>query len=227
MSLILNIETSSKKASVNLAEMGKTLHQINGSEEEGISQEITMLINKLLIEVQKKIENLDAIAISIGPGSYTSLRIGMSVAKALCYGKELPFIGIPTLELLALHTIEKQNHREAFYLSLIDAKRMDVYAAAYNERGKIILPASFVTLTVEWFEQWKEKKAIISGNANLKIKTLGNIEKTLFLTDIEQTAETMSKTSHEYYKQGNFIDVAYSIPYYLKPPNITKAKNIL
>jgi tRNA threonylcarbamoyladenosine biosynthesis protein TsaB len=227
MSLILNIECSTQRGSVNLAADGKTIHQIIGNEESGLSSEITLLIKSLLDKAKEKVETLEAIAISLGPGSYTSLRIGMSVAKGLCYGADLPLIGIPTLELLANNAIEFNNKKEAYYISLIDARRMDVYVSVYNERGEILLPACFVTLTEQWFEQWRNKENVISGNCTEKIRTLNKIEATLKLSGIKQSAEIMSKPSHEYYTQKNFIDLAYSVPYYLKPPNITKAKNIL
>ncbi len=225
--LILNIESSTQQGSINIAFGGTTIATKQGVEIGNFSERITVLIEELLTETGNKVSDLNAVAISLGPGSYTSLRIGLSIAKGICYGKKIPLIGIPTLEMLAYYTIEQFKHKKGFYISLIDAKRMDAYAAIYNEKMETILPSSFVTLTEEWIKQWAPNQLLIAGDGQNKIKMFNVSEFPLLLGPEDQRAEMMSKQSYNYYLRGTFIDVAYSVPNYLLPPNITKAKNIL
>lgn len=225
--LILNIESSTQNGSINIAQNGETICSKQGLEIGNLSERITVLIEEILEQTGKKVSDLHSVAVSLGPGSYTSLRIGLSIAKGICYGKQIPLIGIPTLEMLAYHTREKYNHKEGLYISLIDAKRMDVYAAIYNEKMETILPACFVTLSEEWIEQWTSNQLFVAGDGQEKTKKIFVRGLPLLFGEDDQRAEMMSKQSFNYYQRGMFMNVAYSVPQYLLSPNITKAKNIL
>lgn len=226
MTWILNIESSTNKGSLALTKDGQNQEVIWSTEEESFSQTITTNINKVLTNHKLKITDLQGIGVSMGPGSYTSLRIGFSVAKGICYGLGIPLIGIPTLKLIALKAIKINNAIDANYISLIDARRMDAYAAIYEFNSEIILPASFVTLNEDWFEQWTGKTCIIGGDGSSKLESLYLDRKNIHRLNIIQSAEIMDEISYNYFQTGNFEDLAYSTPNYLKPPNITTAKHI-
>ena len=229
MSLILNIESATDICSIAISRDDKivALREIVGNSH---AEQITMLIHECLENGGIKINDLDAVAISNGPGSYTSLRIGASTAKGICYALDLPLIAIDTLESLAMAAFNEANDKNALYCPMIDARRMEVYTALYkfsDEKNvlekieamspKIIEENSFS----KYFE--KNQKIIFCGNGAPKCQETLRHPNAYFLPII-CSARYLIILSYEKNLKKEFDDVAYHTPQYLKAPNITKPK---
>ena len=224
MAIILNIETATTNCSVSIAENGKllALKEFN-SANYSHAEQLHVFIDDVLKQAAKTNSNLDAIAVSKGPGSYTGLRIGVSAAKGLCFALDVPLISIPTLINLA-HQI-KPEENEAI-VSVLDARRMEVYSAIFNSdfnqiketEAKIIDEASYQ----EEINQFKKVHFIGPGAEKIK-ETLSN-SNAEFWTDAIPSAKEMCQLSYKEYIAGIFEDVAYFEPYYLKDFMIQKPK---
>jgi tRNA threonylcarbamoyladenosine biosynthesis protein TsaB len=213
MAYILNIETATKNCSVAIAQDGKTLlcKQIA---ESGYShaEKLHVFIEELLLELQLNYKDLNAIAVSQGPGSYTGLRIGISAAKGLCYALDIPLISVDTLEILA----RQLQVSEGYIVPMLDARRMEVYSAIFDAKhqklretqAEIITEDSFTTLegTVYFVGDSAEKCATTLTQSNFIFK-----DKIVY-----PSANEMSYLSNEKYKKNDTVDVAYFEPYYLK-----------
>ena len=216
MSYILNIETATHVCSVALSKDGVTLDLIENFEDKTHAELLTVFIEQILERNHIVSENLSAICVSEGPGSYTGLRIGISVAKGLCYGLKIPLISIPTLKAMAFGA-EKIISDKEILCPMIDARRMEVYTTLYssdleiieNVHAKIIDSDSFSkilqTHTVLFFGTGSEKckSTILNPNAQF-------IDKTFI------SASNMSYLGFEKFKNKEFEDVAYFEPFYLK-----------
>ena len=213
MSYILNIETATKNCSVSLAKNGETLICKEISEQ-GYShaEKLHVFIDEILKESAIAMSDLKAIAVSQGPGSYTGLRIGVSSAKGLCYGLQIPLIAIDTLSTLA---IQVQNE-DGLIVPMIDARRMEVYSAIFNSKKEMIREVQAEILTEESFINETEKIYFI-GDSNEKAKSVLNKSNFIFLDNIiYPSANEMGSISYTKFLKGDFVDVAYFEPYYLK-----------
>lgn len=228
MSALLLLETATEICSVAIVRNGKILCALHADKEYAHSESLTLLIQQCSEEAGVPISDLKAIALSAGPGSYTALRLGSSVAKGICYAFDLPLIAVDTLAILAQATQQKVKLKDAIYVPMIDARRMEVYTALYDSNGKelearhakIIDESSFV----EYFEQGKH--LIFSGNGAPKCQTI----LTHPLAQFEPTvcdAQHLASFAETAYQQQDFEDVAYFSPTYGKTPNITKSKKKL
>lgn len=220
MALILNIETSTKVCSVALGKDGKLI-ALKESRDENYShsENLTTYIQDVFSQVKSEFKELDAIAVSKGPGSYTGLRIGVSTAKGLCYALDKPLIGIETLKAMAQsHISHLTSHISHLFCPMLDARRMEVYCAVYdlslNELKKttaeIIDENSFSDLleknSIYFFGDGAEKcKKLLSNNPNAK-----------FIENIFPSAKNMIHFSEEAFKKKKFEDMAYFEPFYLK-----------
>ena len=230
MANILNIESSTNICSVCISNEEQTLSIRETAANEHASK-ITLLIEQCLKEADLKITDLDAVAISNGPGSYTSLRVGGSTAKGICYALEIPLIAVDTLESLALAAYQKLKDTSAFYCPMIDARRMEVYAAIFKiENGRMVLhePTVPLIITPETFKRFVDagKRLVLSGNGATKCEP-NLIPDRVIDTSISCSATHMIPLSKACYDIKNFVDVAYYTPQYLKAANITVAKNKL
>lgn len=175
------------------------------------------MINELLKGNSIEYNELDAIAVSAGPGSYTGLRIGVAAAKGLCYSLNKPLLLISTLEALADAMRGKNFQKNFFIMPVIDARKNDVYTALYSSDGKEILPPSCETLSEEL-----EKKIIsygeiyIGGNATEKCKSSFHSSHIHFAENIFCDSRYLAKISFQKFQQKKFADLAYSEPFYLK-----------
>ena len=215
---ILNIETATKNCSVSIAENGTTL-LCREIAEQGYShaEKLHVFIEEILEECHLKAEDLSAIAISQGPGSYTGLRIGVSAAKGLCYALDIPLIAIDTLGSLARQVKET----DGFIIPMIDARRMEVYSAIFNGHEKAREVQAEI-ITEESFGEI-EGKIYFVGDCNEKCKTVLTKENFIFLDGIiYPSAKEMSQISFEKYKKSDTVDVAYFEPFYLKDFFINK-----
>lgn len=221
MSYILNIETATKNCSVALAKEGKTI-LCKEIADEGYShaERLHVFIEEIISEAGIVLNDLAAIAVSQGPGSYTGLRIGVSAAKGLCYALNVPLIAVDTLQTLASQVTET----DGLIVPMIDARRMEVYSAIFSsalEKKREILAE---VITENSFEELKEKLYFV-GDCNEKCKAVLTKPNFVFLDTIKYpSANEMSALSYHKYKISDTVDVAYFEPYYLKDFLITSPK---
>ncbi|OFX73434.1 MAG: tRNA (adenosine(37)-N6)-threonylcarbamoyltransferase complex dimerization subunit type 1 TsaB [Bacteroidetes bacterium GWE2_29_8] len=230
MSLILNIETSAKFCSIALGRNGKMIDLIESNEIYMHAQNINIFIQNILQKNNLTINDLDAIAVSEGPGSYTGLRIGISSAKGLAYGLDKPLIFINTLFAMANYVNSFINlDKEDYVIPMIDARRMEVYTAVYNSKIELATPPHALIIDENSFINLSSKgKIYLIGDAVTKTKpTLSKISNAVFIENIYPSAEFMINIANKYFIEKNFVDIAYSEPFYLKEFIATKAKNLL
>lgn len=220
MAIILCIETATDACSVAVGRAEELLAEEHISEGMRHSSALTQLIDKVMSRAGLKAQNLDGVAISDGPGSYTGLRVGASTAKAICYAHEIPLIAISTLEALADHY--EEGHP---IMTTLDARRMEVYAAIYRDK-KELLPVK----SVIWTEE--EIKGLLTAYPNLSIVGTGvNKAKELFESlsyqdyqEVECRASHLLRPAYLRHLKNDVVDIAYHSPFYFKMPNITVSK---
>lgn len=214
MALILNIETSTKVCSVALGLDGE-LKDIEEFHDESYShaEKLNLMILDLLDRNQIKFEALDAIAISEGPGSYTGLRIGTSTAKGICYAADKPLIGINTLDALC----NQVSISKGLKIPMIDARRMEVFSATYNESNKLIEEQSNNIITPDYFDAYKDQDLVIFGNGSNKLAELiAQYPNISLVNDIACSAKGMISLADEKFNLESFADTAYFEPNYGK-----------
>lgn len=227
MALILNIETSTEVCSVTLAENGKTLLKKESTEGMNHSRLLTVFINGIFAEYKEAIKSLNAVAVSKGPGSYTGLRIGVSVAKGLCYGLNIPMISVNSLESLGKHTAYvDQSGEETLFCPMIDARRMEVYTALYDKSGKELKPVTAEIITGDFLSEYLENYNILFfGNGASKCKQVLTHGNAIFKGPQTTSAEYMQSIAEEKFRLNKFENVAYFEPFYLKNFIATIPKN--
>lgn len=232
MACILNIETSTDVCSVALTSEGQVLDHRENYDGQTHASLLSQYVKEMLNYARSREMKLDAIAVSIGPGSYTGLRIGLSEAKGLAFGLQIPLIGVNTLQLLTVstmfnHFIEEDGERGLLYVPMIDARRMEVYTAAYNPALEAILEPQAMILDEHSFEHLLEQgyTLVLMGNGSDKARQVLSRDGVLFIEGIKPVAVDMLALAERAYRAGDFIDVAYSTPLYLKEFQATKPKN--
>ncbi|PWG05767.1 tRNA (adenosine(37)-N6)-threonylcarbamoyltransferase complex dimerization subunit type 1 TsaB [Polaribacter aquimarinus] len=214
MAIILNIETATKNCSVSLARNGeilgiKELNNGNYSHAEVLHPYIVDVVKEANINYNQ----IDAVAVSKGPGSYTGLRIGVSAAKGLCFAFNKPLISIKTLTSLA-HAIVIDN---GIIVPMLDARRMEVYAAVYNDNYEQIRAIKAEIINENSFSEYlKENKVYFLGDGAQKCKEVITHKNAVFIDSKFPSAEEMAKLSYIKYKISDTEDVAYFEPFYLK-----------
>jgi tRNA threonylcarbamoyladenosine biosynthesis protein TsaB len=232
MAIILNLETSSKICSVAIADNGQTTFEQTGGEDFSHSAVIGSFVQNALNFLSEREQKLDAVAVSEGPGSYTGLRIGISFAKGLCYGLNIPLIAVPTLKLLAktaADNLKKSDPGVSFadYLvAMLDARRMEVYAAVYAADLSEIAPAKALIIDENSFSEYLlNHKIIFFGDGSDKCKNVITSPNALFIDKIIPSAESMSVLAENLFSERQFVDTAYFEPFYLKEFQATTPKN--
>ena len=214
MAYILNIETATTNCSVSLSFEGETLvlkEDYNNNYSH--AERLHIYIDDVLKEANIKSSQLDAIAVSKGPGSYTGLRIGVSAAKGLCFALNKPLIAISTLEALA-HQV---NISEGIIVPMLDARRLEVYSAIFDVNYNQIRETQAQLLDATSFISYLDKsKVTFIGNGVAKTKELITHENAIFIVDKLPSANEMSQLAYHKYKINDIEDVAYFEPYYLK-----------
>jgi len=235
MALILNIETATKSCSVAIGKDGKTIANAEIHGLQSHASNLTLLIERCLKKVGKKLTDLDAIAVSEGPGSYTGLRIGLSTAKGICYTLEKPMIAVSTLAALANATKLQLKNQADFdfnnvvFCPMIDARRMEVYTTIYDKEMNLL--KEIQPLVIENEDYWEtyfinNQTVIFSGDGAEKCREIITNKNAQFVTQLND-AKGMVEISEQHFQAKDFADVAYSSPFYLKSPNITKPRNKL
>lgn len=213
--LILLIETATAKCSCALANEQGIVSYSESNEPNSHSAKLSLLIEDLFSQTSYNYSDLSAIAVSIGPGSYTGLRIGVSTAKGLAYALDIPVIALKTCEIFAAPVFEK-NHN-ACCVAMIDARRMEVYASIFHNK-KEIKPCSADILEEGIYEEYLSDKenVIFVGNCLEKAKKVFELKNYFFDLSVELSAKNMQGLAFEKYNKKEFVDVAYFEPFYLK-----------
>lgn len=217
MALILCIDTATEICSVALTENGKVLSLHEVAEPNQHASQLTLLIQEALTTNGKSLQELDAIAVSKGPGSYTGLRVGVSTAKGLCYTLGKPLLAVNTLQSLAAVALKQINTGEpCLLLPMIDARRMEVYCCLLNQQLETIMPTKAEVVTSQSFSHLTDKPLYFFGNGAAKCAPLINQANAQLLEQVQCSASGMAELAYTLFEKGLFEDVAYFEPFYLK-----------
>jgi tRNA threonylcarbamoyladenosine biosynthesis protein TsaB len=220
--MILCIETATKTCSVALCDRTGIISAMESHENKSHATQLTLFIEELLKQANIRSADLEAVAVSKGPGSYTGLRIGVSVAKGIAYGASLPLIGIDTTRSMfngIINTAEKRygTDNTSLFCPMIDAKRMEVYYSIFDADGKVVKPVSAEIINDKSFQKIPESvKMVFFGDGAGKCINVTSHQNSVFDNDFVVSAAFMFKTVFEEFDAGHFEDVAYFEPFYLK-----------
>jgi len=216
MALLLALETATPVCSVCLALDGKIMALRESTEPNVHSAKLTIFIEEILAQSGLTVSSLGAIAVSRGPGSYTGLRIGVAVAKGLCYGLDIPLIAVPTLRAMAEGM--RGEPIRYLYCPMIDARRMEVYCAVYSEDGQEILPVDARIITEESFSGLLQDHIILfGGDGAAKCRPiLGAHQNARFQEDFRPSSRYLIPLAEEKMSLNQFENPAYFEPFYLK-----------
>lgn len=228
MAVILNIETSAQMCSVALSDEGAIVFRL--SEQEGMNhaKALAPFVEECMCYLDEHKMKLDAVAVSIGPGSYTGLRIGLSTAKGICFGKQIPLIGVSTLEIMAVSAMFKSYEWEGdeLLVPMLDARRMEVYTAVYDfALNPLIKPQPKIIDSESFEDLLKERKLFFMGNCCEKVENVIKSPNARFMHGIVPNATDMLALSERAFRNNDFLDLAYSVPEYLKEYQTTTPKN--
>ena len=217
MSLILNIDTATESAQVSFAKDGVVLQSLQNELQKDHAAFLQTAIQQLAESAAIKLTDIDAVAVTAGPGSYTGLRVGMSGAKGLCYALNKPLIAINTLEVLTVAAIQQSTINGAtLYCPMIDARRMEVFTALYDHTLTITLhPCAMVLNESSFNDQLAQNKIIFFGSGAAKWQTVCKHSNASFAV-VSNLQVAMANLSYAYFKKKQFANLAYSEPYYLK-----------
>ena len=215
MAIILAIETTTKNCSVALFDNGILVQlKERNSGDYSHAEQLTLFIKEVVRESNITLKEVDAIALSMGPGSYTGLRIGTSTAKGLCYALGIPLISISTLKAMAFGMSKAQQSE--LLCPMIDAKRMEVFAAIYDNNNKEVREVRADIVDKETYTEYFNKSVLFFGDGAIKCKQIINNTNAKFMEGIFPSAKDLGALSYQKFVNKNFEDVAYFEPYYLK-----------
>ena len=218
MSTILHIETSTDVCSVAVSEDSQVIFQQEDHSGLGHAEKLGTMVDEALSFTDNHAIPFDAVAVSCGPGSYTGLRIGVSMAKGVCYGRGLKLIAVPTLELLCVPVLLREVPEEdALLCPMLDARRMEVYAGIYDRTLKPVREIGADIVTSETYKDYlNEHPVYFFGNGAQKCMETINHPNAHLIEGIEPLAKWMQPIAERRLMNEQFEDVAYFVPYYLK-----------
>jgi tRNA threonylcarbamoyladenosine biosynthesis protein TsaB len=220
--MILCLETATNLCSVALCDGSGVISLRESNESKSHASQLTVYIEEILKDHHITASDLNAVAVSKGPGSYTGLRIGVSVAKGISYGASIPLIAIETTQAMfygisGSRYFDELSDRDTLFCPMLDARRMEVYYAIYNSAGIKIKDISAEIISEESFSGFAEsQKIIFLGDGAFKCKEVINRKSAVFADDFRMSASHMLKPVNEAYNNKMFEDVAYFEPLYLK-----------
>jgi tRNA threonylcarbamoyladenosine biosynthesis protein TsaB len=215
MALILSIETATKICSVALHLNGDLLASHEILLPKSHVEYLMEVVNTLFVTTPYKKSDLSAIAVSEGPGSYTGLRIGVSVAKGLCYGLKIPLIAVNTLEAM-LYTVNKFNIYSAYICPMIDARRTNVYCLIANHQMQIIEPSSIISLDKASFQNYYGDKILVFGDgADKHEKLFEGMTNILVIKNLYPNASSMGQISYKKFLNQDFENIEIFSPLYI------------
>ena len=235
MSLILCIETGTDICSAGIARDGELLSLRESAEGRDPARKIALFVDELLRETGIAPEDLDAVAVGKGPGSYTGLRIGVSFAKGLCYALQIPLVAVGSLDALTevaredyeAGIIAVDNWESARLCPMVDARRMEVYAQVFDAGGKALSDVSAEVVDSESFRQWRngdDRPFVIFGNGSAKC---AEVLADAVRIDVAPSARGLARPAQQLLDEGRTEDVAYFEPFYLKDFVVTTSKKKL
>jgi tRNA threonylcarbamoyladenosine biosynthesis protein TsaB len=221
MANILLLETATRVCSVGLAVNGNLMALRESYEQRSHAELITVFIEEVMLETGIPLAQLDAVAVSMGPGSYTGLRIGVSTAKGVCYALDKPLIAIDTLQAMAAGMAserQKQGHQNEWYCPMIDARRMEVYAALFDGTNKRMTATEAMIIDAASFDiQLREHKLVFFGDGAPKCRELlDSNDQAVFIDDFNPSVKFMAAMAQRQFDADEFVDTAYFEPFYLK-----------
>ncbi|MBP3289585.1 MAG: tRNA (adenosine(37)-N6)-threonylcarbamoyltransferase complex dimerization subunit type 1 TsaB [Alistipes sp.] len=222
MSLILCIETGTDICSVGLARDGELISLRESAEGRDHAKKVGVFVDELLREMDVMPDELDAVAVGKGPGSYTGLRIGVSFAKGLCYGLQIPLIAVGSLD--AMTEVAREDFEagilgvesldDKWLCPMVDARRMEVYAQVFSSSGVAQCDVRAEVVGEESFSEWrKERKMVIFGNGAAKCR---EVLPDAIYVNVTPSARGLARLAEERLKAGEVEDIAYFEPFYLK-----------
>ena len=218
MALILHLETSTKICSVALSQDGRILFSKVDRNGPSHAVQIGLFVDEALSVAEKEGLKPDAVAVSSGPGSYTGLRIGVSMAKGVCFGTGAKAIAIPTLDLLADQAQRSLSlPKDALICPMLDARRMEVYTALYDAQGNCLEPVNALIVDENSFtEKLQNHPVWFVGDGAEKCRTHLKSENAHFEENVYPFAEAMMPLAEKAFRENKFENVAYFEPFYLK-----------
>lgn len=219
MSCILNIETSTDVCSVAISDNGQVVFNKEDHSGPNHAVKLGVYVDEALSFIDAHGIPLEAVAVSCGPGSYTGLRIGVSMAKGICYGRDVKLISIPTLELMAVPVLlgEHPAEEDALIVPMLDARRMEVYAKVMDRALKEVRPIQADIVDTETYKEYLDRGTVyFFGNGAEKCMEVINHPNARLVKGIEPLAKNMAPLAEKRFVEGKFEDVAYFVPFYLK-----------
>jgi len=223
--IILHIETSTEVCSVCLSEDSRIIELIEDDTPFSHSSNITLFIDQLFQSSNYTLQDLTAVSISQGPGSYTGLRVGLSAAKGICFANDIPLIAVDSLSVIA-QGVKDQIKPSELVIPMIDARRMEVYASVFNAQMIEISPVDAVIIDECSFKRHRDQPWVLCGNGAQKTVSALNFDQIRILPSFSSSRFMIDLVLAKYYKDA-FEDLAYFSPSYFKAPHITSGKNIL
>lgn len=218
MSCILNIETSTDVCSVSVSQDGACIFSQEDHEGPNHAVKLGTFVDEALSFADSHAIPLDAVAVSCGPGSYTGLRIGASMAKGICFGQDLKLIAVPTLELMAVPVLLREEVEEgALLCPMIDARRMEVYSAVYDRALHEVRGIQADVVDAETYREYLDRGPVyFFGNGAEKCMEVINHPNARLINGVEPLAKWMFPIAERRIAQEKYEDVAYFVPFYLK-----------
>jgi len=223
---IINIESATEVCSVSLQSGTKHIFTATSAKELSAANRLPLLIETCLQYAGLSFEELDAVSVSEGPGSYTGLRIGMSLAKGICMAMQIPMITISSLEILASGAIEENPQFEGLILPMIDARRMEVYTAGYSTQLSQLIETRSLILTESILMAWIDRfgQLLLCGNGSTKVKSFFPNINQLNYGKSALSSSNMIPISANKWAESMFSEINFTSPKYLKSANITTPK---
>ena len=219
MSCILNIDTSTDVCSVAVSEDGTCIFEQEDHTGPNHAEKLGTFVDEALSFIDNHAIPLDAVAVSCGPGSYTGLRIGVSMAKGICFGRDVKLLAVPTLELLCVPVLLRELVAEddALLCPMLDARRMEVYAQIFDRSLREVRPIHADVVDAETYKAWLDEHPVyFFGNGAMKCKEGINHPNAHFIEGIDALAKNMFPLAEKRMAKEQFEDVAYFVPFYLK-----------
>lgn len=219
MSCILNIETSTDVCSVAISDSGQVIFNQEDHTGHNHAVKLGVFVDEALDFLDSHGLPLEAVAVSCGPGSYTGLRIGVSMAKGICYGRGVKLIAVPTLELMAVPVLlgEHPEEEDALIVPMLDARRMEVYAEVLDRALKVVRPIQADIVDADTYKEYLDQHHVyFFGNGAAKCMETINHPNAHLVEGIEPLAKNMAPLAEKRFVEGKFEDVAYFVPFYLK-----------
>jgi len=228
MSCILHIETSTKVCSVALSENGACLFEKSDYDGPNHATQCGVFVDEALSFANSHAIPVDAVAVSEGPGSYTGLRIGYSMAKGVCYGYQIPLIALSTLEIMCVPVLlyHEEVEEGALLIPMIDARRMEVYSAVYDRALKPVRGIQADEVDAETYREYLDRGPVyFFGDGSTKVRSVIQHPNARFIDKVNPLAKYMYPLAERRFVREEFADVAYSEPFYLKDYVAIKPKN--